>query len=383
MKTRVQCGVTAGLAIVGASVVAAMPVAQQAPEVLKSSDAKVALTAASDNPIDAAVRLAQGFGQSGERLAGSLATSPLGLLPILQAVAAGSNDAGQNQDLFDALVPYLDGGQYAFDPIIFALDDVLPAPLGQDPSTVPTDMGGSEIDLFRANVLLAARDDVDEAVADALGVGERADVDNESLIYDAARVGAGLGVSAMRAATTAVTAPLGLVAVAQGLQHSFQTGDNTALYSALEAYIDGPNYVTDPIVFAADDVLPSPVGSDPATDPREMGGSQISNFRADVLLGARDNVRKAVAGILDVDTVNNFSASSRGANEAVAGASTPSATGSNTSSAAGNAAASKKPITTAVKAFNKELKAGAERIDHTVKKLTGQDDKEKKTADNG
>ena len=44
------------------------------------------------------------------------------------------------------------------------------------------------------------------------------------------------------------------MAVAQGLQTSFETGNNKTLYLALQAYIDAPNYVTDPIVFAADDV---------------------------------------------------------------------------------------------------------------------------------
>ena len=44
------------------------------------------------------------------------------------------------------------------------------------------------------------------------------------------------------------------LAVAQGVQTSFDTGNNKPLYKALQAYIDGPNYVTDPIVFAVDDV---------------------------------------------------------------------------------------------------------------------------------
>ena len=40
MTTRVQKGITAGMALVGAGVVAAMPVAQQAPEVLRSAEAQ-------------------------------------------------------------------------------------------------------------------------------------------------------------------------------------------------------------------------------------------------------------------------------------------------------------------------------------------------------
>jgi hypothetical protein len=110
-------------------------------------------------------------------------------------------------------------------------------------------------------------------------------------------------VSGLRATQSAVTAPLGLVAVAQGPQKSLDGGGNKDLYLALQAYIDGPNYVTDPIVFAADDVLPQPVGGDTETDPAKMNGSQISQLRGNVLLAPRDSVRKVVAGALGVDPV--------------------------------------------------------------------------------
>ena len=46
MKDRVQRCITAGVALVGAGVMAAVPVAQQAPEVLRSANADVALAAA-------------------------------------------------------------------------------------------------------------------------------------------------------------------------------------------------------------------------------------------------------------------------------------------------------------------------------------------------
>jgi hypothetical protein len=111
-------------------------------------------------------------------------------------------------------------------------------------------------------------------------------------------------VSGVRAAQSAVTAPLGLVAVAQGLQKSLDGGGNTDLYLALQAYIDGPNYVTDPIVFAADDALPTAAGGgDTETNPAKMNGSEISKLRGNVLLAPRDNVRSVVAGALGVDPV--------------------------------------------------------------------------------
>jgi len=110
----------------------------------------------------------------------------------------------------------------------------------------------------------------------------------------------------VRAAESAVLAPLGVVAVAQGLQKTLDgdpTGNNE-LYLALQAYIDGPNRVIDPLVFAADDVAPDPIGGDPAKDPRLMGSSAITNFRANVLLAPRDAIREAVAGPLGVDPID-------------------------------------------------------------------------------
>jgi hypothetical protein len=293
MSTRVQKGITAGVALVGAGVVAAMPVAQQAPEVLRSATANVELAAQLDgNP-------AENLALSGQRLVESLVGAPLGLIPAAQAVAEGDNAT-----LYGVLKQYVDGGLYVADPAIFALDDLLPAPIGGDPDNIQEQRGTSLITQFRADQLIAARDDINEAIRDSLGVGSATQpVGNEvSPAYAAARLGGGLAVSAQRAVTSAVTAPLGLVAVAQGVQQSFE-GNNKPLYLALQAYIDAPNYVTDPIVFAADDVLPQPVGGDPQTNPAQMNGSEISRLRGNVLLAPRDAVRNAVAGALNVNPV--------------------------------------------------------------------------------
>ena len=46
MTTRVHKGVTAGMALVGAGVMAATPAVQQAPDVLRSAEANVQLAAA-------------------------------------------------------------------------------------------------------------------------------------------------------------------------------------------------------------------------------------------------------------------------------------------------------------------------------------------------
>ncbi len=293
MKERVQGAVTAGVALVGAGVMAVTPAVQQAPEALRSATADIELAAQlNDGP-------AANLALSGQRLVESLASAPLGLIPAAQAVAEGDNDA-----LYAVLKQYVDGGLYVADPAIFALDDLLPAPLGGDPDNVQEQPGESLITQFRAFQLIAARDDINAALRDSLGVTGATPPagDDVTPVYAVARIGGGLAASAQRAATSAVTAPLGLVAVAEGLQQSFE-GNNTPLYQALQAYIDAPNYVADPIVFAVDDVLPQPIGGDPETNPAEMTGSEITRLRGNVLLAPRDAVRNAVAGALGVDPV--------------------------------------------------------------------------------
>jgi hypothetical protein len=295
MTTRVQKGITAGMALVGAGVMAATPAAQQAPEVLRSADAEVELAAAlSDTP-------AENLALSAQRTVTGLAGAPVGFATA--AIALGQGTPAGVVAANTTLRGLVDGPLWAADPAIYALDDLLPAPIGGSPGNVQEDRGTSLLTQFRADQLIAARDDVKEAISDSLRLGTSPDVDDEGPVYAAARLGSGLAVSATRAAQSAVTAPLGLVAVAEGLQESFETGDNTNLYRALQAYIDGPNYVTDPLVFAVDDVLPQPVGGDTETNPAEMDGSEISRLRGNVLLAPRDAVRNLVAGNLGVDPV--------------------------------------------------------------------------------
>ena len=294
MNTRVQKGVTAGVALVGAGVMAAAPAFQQAPEVLRSVEVDVQLAAAlTGTP-------AENLALSAQRTVTGLVGAPVGV-----ATAAIALAQGQNTGAYAVLQEVVDGPLWAADPAIYALDDLLPAPIGGSPGNVQEDRGTSLITQFRADQLIAARDDINEAVRDSLGVGPATQPTGNQVspAYAAARLGGGLAVSATRAAQSAVTAPLGLVAVAEGVQASFETGNNKPLYLALQAYIDGPNYVTDPIVFAVDDVLPQPVGGDPQTKPALMNGSQISQLRGNVLLAPRDAVRSVVAGALNVDPV--------------------------------------------------------------------------------
>lgn len=352
MTTRVQKGVTAGMALVGAGVMAAIPAAQQAPEVLRSANAEVQMTAVADRYTGSPAEL---FALSAQRTATGLVGAPVGVATAAIALAQGGSV--NNQAAYAILKEVVDGPQWAADPAIYALDDLLPSPIGGDEFNDPTQPDpDSAIAQFRADQLIAARDDINEAIRDSLGVGTASQpIGNEvSPVYAAARLGGGLAVSGLRAAQSAVTAPLGLVAVADGVQKSMNGQGNTALYKALQAYIDGPNYVTDPIVFAADDVTPTALGGgDPETDPTKMDNSEITRLRGNVLLAPRDAVRKAVAGNLGVDPVTGL----------------PVPSTSTSLSRTTNATASNRPVGNAVKAVGNEIKAAADRFERRVNKL--------------
>ena len=180
MKDRVQGCVTAGVALVGAGVMAAAPVAQQAPEVLRSVNADVALAAAYEQPV------AELFALSAQRTVTGLASTPVGFATAAIALAQGQNNVAAA-----ILKEIVDGPQWAADPAIYALDDLLPEPIGGDDANEPTEPDAdSAISQFRADVLIAARDDVNEAIADSLGLGTQPDVDDEGPVYAVARLGA-------------------------------------------------------------------------------------------------------------------------------------------------------------------------------------------------
>ena len=90
-----------------------------------------------------------------------------------------------------------------------------------------------------------------------------------------------------------------------GAADRVSTGNNKPLYQALQAYIDGPNYVTDPIVFAVDDVLPKRCRWQRSADRSGIDERKRDlAFRGNVLLAPRDAVRKVVAGALGVDPID-------------------------------------------------------------------------------
>jgi hypothetical protein len=113
---------------------------------------------------DAARAVADGVEQSAMRFAEGLALAPSGIASIAQAIAHHDNVA-----LYVAIRQFNDGPLWAVDPTIEALNDVLPAPLGQGTDYF---LGGinSVITGFRNSVLWQATSDVRTVIARMLGV---------------------------------------------------------------------------------------------------------------------------------------------------------------------------------------------------------------------
>jgi hypothetical protein len=84
MNTRIQGCVTAGVALVGAGVMAVTPAAQQAPEVLRSVNADVALAGATEPYTQSVPEL---LALSAQRTITGLASAPVGLATAAIALA--------------------------------------------------------------------------------------------------------------------------------------------------------------------------------------------------------------------------------------------------------------------------------------------------------
>lgn len=226
-----------------------------------------------------------------------------GLLgPIALAEAFGDDAATKA-----ILANYIDAPLHIADPTIFAINDILPAPLGGgDYATDPRFRSDSEVLAFRAQVLYTLR----EEIKSALGVQPtpstlgRVALEKTAVapspvgdpVLTATRLAQGLGESGQRFVTDTALGLLGPVAAAQALVK----GDNQGLYDVVESYVDAPLHIADPTIFAIDDVLPKPIGSDPETDPTKMNGSLISEIRANVLIPARDSIKPGLKNVLGV-----------------------------------------------------------------------------------
>lgn len=284
MKSRVTCGLTAGVAVVSAGVMAVTPVAPMSEALQKSVEARVALMANFTGMNQ--VQLAQ---LTGKRLFEQALQAPF--VPLVIALQAAGGDPDRT---YSAIKQVIDSPVYVADPAIEALANTLPASFGGGSDHVTnTTAGDGGVMQFRNERLLGLRDALDAAVAQALGVpGSRTD---ENYAFELAT---GMMASAQRTTTGAVLAVAGLPAIAQAIA----SGDKVDLYNAIRQYTDAPLWAADPAIVGLAQALPPSlgggVGPNPTTDNTGDGGLLV--FRNTQLWVATKNVRVAIAGMLGV-----------------------------------------------------------------------------------
>ena len=299
MNSRVQCGLTAGVAIVGAGVIAVTPIATPAIQPPKVVEAAVSL-AADFTGLDQQ----QLIQQSAQRFAEQLAQ-----LPFIPLLAALDIAADEPERLYAVVKNIVDSPLYVADPLIEAVANTLPEALGGGsdhytgsvPSGVtPTGVDGDLIK-FRNTELLGLRDEISSSLGRLIGVDPTSstanDAANKNYAWDL--VDKGLSKSAENLVKSLAAAPVGLVPIAVAIV----TGQKDDLYRAIREYIDAPLYIADPTIEQLARALPDSLGGGTdghfdTTDPDEDGG--LMQFRTKTLIANRDAAHHAVADALGV-----------------------------------------------------------------------------------
>jgi hypothetical protein len=359
MKERVQCGVTAGVAVVGASVMAIAPVAVPMPTAQRNRPVTSTVElAAAANPLEV---LAPGLTESGQNVAGTAALTPLSPAVAAIAIAAGDNDL-----LYSVIRQSIDAPLWAADPTIDALANALPDQ-------------ADAIHGFRDDVLWAATNAIRTPIGQALGADEPAPGENP--VRDFAEA---LARSGERLVGDTAIAPLGLVAIAGALAE----GNKEDLYLAIRNYIDAPLHIVDPVL-GTDPKNPAPEGL-----KKILPGSadDIQDFRDNVLWKATFNTREPIRKALDLPEGTGDAAPAEKKTTAeltnlTVGADNATKTGANaTKDAGGKDSDNRRPVSTALKAINNQLRESAERLGQAAKNLSGADERPTKaepTADSG
>jgi len=366
MKERVQGCLTAGVVMAGAGALALAPMAPQSTLQVRAIDeAKVNLlaeTLPTTLPAKLA-ELANGLAGSGENFVVDTALGALTPLAIAEALSSPNPEA----TLKAIAVNFVDAPLQIADPTIFALDNVLPAPLGGDTSDDPARSSGSDILAFRANVLYVLREEIKQSLGlpSALDAStDRTvnaefvapdptlpDVSGETVgdpVFTVSRLAQGLGFSAERLVGSTAQGVTGSIAAAQAIAGGAPA--KPVLKAFLDASIDAPAYIADPTVFAIDDVLPAPIGSDPSRDRFNMDGSAVSQFRANVILKARDAIKAPIDSAL---TDTTTSAKTVNKESIVVGSNNAAST---TSTVGKHRATANNPVSSALKKLTKDVK---------------------------
>lgn len=269
---------TAGVALVGAGAIAITPMTVP--------------TAASHRVVDAATTLTASFeGMSQEVLIGMTVgrlAEQFVQAPLVPLVVAAQVAGGDEERLYMALKQLVDMPLYVADPAIEAIANTLPESLGggSDHLTNKTDDGAFM--QFRNTELLGLRDKTSHAIGDALGVD--GSVTEANYTWDLVQ---GLQTSAVRVASTAVTAPLGLIPIAQAIAKG--EDGKLDLYMAIRQYTDAPLWAADPTISGLARALPESLGGattfDAAGRPTDGG---MGDFRLKAWETTRDT-RVAIA----------------------------------------------------------------------------------------
>lgn len=362
---RVQCGLTAGVALVGAGVIAVAPVAPPA-ATARSVTWPVAMTASYTEAPPELLAL------SAQRIVEGLAAAPLN--PLIMAVAIAGND---RELLYAALRQSIDGPLWAADPALEALADILPAQLGGGSGNESTTADGDGTLLqFRNDVLWSAGAQARNFVADVLEVPSTIDAN------PAAILATGFASSATNLATGLALAPLGLIPIAEAIA----TGEEADLYRVIRQYIDAPLWVADPSIEAVARVLPESLGGGTDRQPEVVGPEDgaLVQFRNDVLWQATAQTRTVVADALGVDPNLNTSETeavglTAGTERKTSNRPLPQRLSSVApeSNTAGVPKSKPRPVRAAVTSINKQLQSTSDRIDRTVKRLTTPKSKKK------
>jgi hypothetical protein len=279
MKQQVQCCMTAGVAIVGAGVIAVAPIAPLPSEEVRSThQATVNLLAATtpnellaalqdvnqvpqDLPIgeilEALVNIADGFANSAVRLAEFQAELPLRVFELATEVVTG--DLTPAEGLALLLITVVNAPTEIAEPALAALIANLPEPIGGAEGLVAGLQQGA-LDTTQAiievitGILLP--DDGVQAVAQV-----QQDISIGDVLDAVIAISAGFAESAVLLAEFQAELPLRVF----GLATDVLTGELTpaeGLAALLTGLAEAPIEIANPALFALIDNLPGPIGGD-------------------------------------------------------------------------------------------------------------------------
>ena len=325
--------VTAGVAIVGASAIAAAPIAAVPQDVaVRAADidsvnllaqptpsplfaefigtpapgAAVDSLAAAD-ALAAFGRLAEGVTQSGLNLVTANLSLGPGLLAIAQAAAAGDRGA-----VYDGVEAIIDGPLSVAKPLFEALEAVLPPPIGGEQDADPGLVWDAYVQAWQIrNIVRAITAEIIAPPADqTLGAALAA---QSNVFGDPAATLEVLADKFSEAGQKFVTANLllgpGLLAIGAALAQ----GDNAAASAGVQSIIDGPLYVAKPLFEAFEAVSPPPIGGEQDADPGLVWDAFVRS------LAVRDKLDDIADGVINPQD-DDSAAALRGVNQNASGA---------------------------------------------------------------